>query len=167
MYKLLYKEVLILVAKKELVILSALRENARYSLTEMSRKTRIPVSTLYDRLKSYKGGLIKKYTSVVDFSRLGYGARANLLIKVPRNKIEEIKVFLLNHRSVNNLVKTNNGFNFFLEVIFRNVIELEIFIEKMENIFELIDKKVFYVIEELRREAFLSDPSYLNIINFS
>jgi DNA-binding Lrp family transcriptional regulator len=152
--------------EKELIIISALRENARYSLTDMSKKTRIPVSTIYDKLKTYRGELIKKYTSIIDFNKLGFNARANVLLKVPNDKVELLKSYLLNHGSVNSLSKVNNGYNFFIEVIFRNLMELEAFLENLEIKHSISEKQVFYVIEDLRREDFLSNPQYLKIRNF-
>ena len=38
--------------EKDLLIVSCLRQNARIKLTEMSRTTRIPVSTLFDKTTS-------------------------------------------------------------------------------------------------------------------
>ncbi|MBU4209210.1 MAG: winged helix-turn-helix transcriptional regulator [Proteobacteria bacterium] len=39
-----------MIKKTDLIIISSLRQNAREKLTEMSRKTRIPVSTIFDRI---------------------------------------------------------------------------------------------------------------------
>ncbi|MBR9691938.1 winged helix-turn-helix transcriptional regulator, partial [Candidatus Woesearchaeota archaeon] len=70
--------------KKDLKIIAYLRQNARMPLTKMSRKTQIPVSTIFDRLKMNENSLIVKHTSLLDFSKLGYNTRANITLKVDR-----------------------------------------------------------------------------------
>jgi DNA-binding Lrp family transcriptional regulator len=57
---------------KDVLIVSHLRKDARMELTEMSRLTRLPVSTLYDRTKMHKDeGLVRKYASLLRFEKLG------------------------------------------------------------------------------------------------
>ena len=147
--------------KKDLLIMSSLRQNARQTLTKMSRKTKIPISTIYDRLKYHEDGLITRHTTLLDFAKLGYTTRATVIIKVPREQREAVRDFLLKSPCVNNLMKINNDFDFFFEVIFREIRDLEAFMEKLEENYRIRTKKVFYVIEELKREGFLSDPMQL------
>ena|SRR3989338_11537544 len=144
--------------KKDLLIMSNLRQDARQTLTRMSRKTNIPISTIYDRLKYHENGAIMKHTSIIDFSKLGFTTRATAFIKVPRENREAVREFLLKSSCVNNLMKINNDFDFFFEVIFRQIRDLENFTEKLEEDFKIRSMKVFYIIEELKREGFLSDP---------
>ena len=64
------------VNQKDLLILSHLRQDARMKLTKMSRATRIPVSTLFDKIRGYQvNSIVSKNASLVDFSKLGYQAR--------------------------------------------------------------------------------------------
>ena len=63
--------------KKDLLIVSHLRRDGRTSLTELSKKTRIPISTIFDRLKQNKNNFIKKHTALIDFAKLGYNTRNN------------------------------------------------------------------------------------------
>ena len=148
-----------MIKKTDLVIISSLRQNARAKLTEMSRKTRIPVSTIFDRIKIHEGGLIKKHTALVDFGKLGYNTRANIILKVKREHRDDVREFLMNHPSVNSAFKINNGYDFSIEGIFENIREVEDFIELLEDKFSIKSKQVFYIIDELKKEAFLSNPT--------
>jgi len=67
---------------RERLLLSHFRRNARESLTTISRETRVPVSTIFDKLKHYERQFIRKHTTLVDFSKLGYMTRANVMLKV-------------------------------------------------------------------------------------
>ncbi len=144
--------------KNDLLIMSSLRQDARQTLTKMSRRIKIPISTIYDRLKHHERGLITKHTTLLDFSKLGYATRATVMLKVPREQREAVRDFLQKSACVNTLMKINNDFDFFFEAVFRQICELEAFIERLEEEFKVRTTKVFYIIEELKREGFLSDP---------
>ena len=107
--------------KKDLKILSHLRKNSRLTLTTMSKKTNIPISTIYDRLKLHRGSVIKRFTSLIDFASLGYNTRANIILKVARLHRDGLKGFLVNHPNVNCVFKINNEYDFMVEAVFRNI----------------------------------------------
>ncbi|MBI2549202.1 Lrp/AsnC family transcriptional regulator [Candidatus Woesearchaeota archaeon] len=141
--------------QKDVEIISQLRENARMPLTKMSRRTRIPVSTLFDRIRSNEQTIILRYTSLLDFNKLGYHARAHVHLRVSREDKELLKIFLLSHPSVNAVYRINNGYDFMVEGIFQQVKDLEEFIEHVEQQFSIIDKRSYFIIEDLKREGFL------------
>ncbi|MGM5487849.1 MAG: Lrp/AsnC family transcriptional regulator [Nanobdellota archaeon] len=149
--------------KKDMLIVTCLRNNARESLTNMSKKLKIPVSTIYERLRQNGGGLIKKHTSLIDFNELGYSLRANIMLKVNRSCREEIKEYLLKHFQVNSLYRINNGFDYLCEGVFRHLKEFEEFLEKVEEKFTIEKVDVHYVIDDLKRESFMSDLQLLEI----
>lgn len=147
--------------QKDLKIIAYLRNNARMPLTIMSRKTRIPVSTIFDRLKFSEQSVIVKHTSLLDFGKLGYNTRANITLKVDRDDKEQLKEYLMKNQFVNSVYKINNGFDFMVEGIFKQINDLEIFIDELEKRFKILDKKYFFIIEDLKREAFMSNPELL------
>ena len=142
--------------QKDLIILRLLRTNARMSLTKISRRTNIPVSTIFDRLKFHERNLIKKHTCLLDFAKLGYNTTAKIVLRVEREDRQPLKEFLMKHTSVNSVYKITNGFDFMVEGIFRQVSDLEEFVEQLETKFKIQDKKYFFILEEIKREAFLS-----------
>ena len=107
--------------KKDLKILAYLRNDARMPLTKMSRKTNIPVSTIFDRLKLSENQLIIKHTSLINFSKLGYHTRANITLRVDKEDKEAVKEFLIKNHLVNSVYKINNGFDFMVEGIFKQI----------------------------------------------
>ena len=105
--------------KNDRLILSYLRQNGRMQLTKMSRKTNIPVSTLFERLKAYDQDLIKKHTAILDFAKLGFRTRARILLKVNKVNRLPLKEFLQKSPHTNELFAINNGFDFMVEFLFR------------------------------------------------
>ncbi len=142
--------------KKDLIMLCHLRNNARIQLTEMSKLTGIPVSTLYERLTKQK--FIKKFTAVPDFSMIGFSTRAYVLLSVRAKDKEDVKQFLMGHPHVNNLWRINNGYDFLFEGIFSNVKEVENLFDLLERQYGIRNKVTHYVIDSLKEHDFLSSP---------
>ena len=140
----------------DLKFISHLRSNARETLTNISRRTKIPISTLYDKLKVHECGLIRKHTTLIDFTKLGYNCRANIILKTSRDCRERLCSYLKEHSSVNNLFKINNGFDFLVEGVFESVKAMEEFLEELDRAFLIEDKKTHYIIEDLKREEFMA-----------
>ena len=153
-----------MLTKKDLLILTQLRNNSRETLTKISKNTGVPISTIFDKIKCYQGNLIKKHTSLIDFSKLGFNARANIMVKVDRDKREEAKKFLLNHPNINSIYKISNGFDFLIEGIFKNVKDVEDFIDSLNGKFKLEQTQVYYIIEDIKKEEFMNNKELLNLV---
>jgi len=149
--------------QKDFQIIAYLRRNARMALTDMSRKTNIPVSTIFDRLKANEESFIVKHTCLLDFSKLGYMVRANISLKVERENRDALREFLMKSNCVNSLYKVSSSYDFLAECIFKQIKDLDSFIENVENRFKLQDKNTFFVIEDLKKEEFLSEPQLLDL----
>jgi DNA-binding Lrp family transcriptional regulator len=145
----------------DVLFISYLRNNARETLTKISKKTRIPISTLYDKLRLNQNHIITKHTTLIDFSKLGYNCRASIALKVEREEREPIKEYLMKNTSVNNLFKINNGFDYLLDAVFRNVKEMEDFLDILQSKFKILEQKTHFIIEEIERENFLANPELI------
>ena len=144
------------ITKKDIMLLSQLRENSRETLTRMSKRTGVPVSTLYDRLQYHNGKLIKKFTSLLDFTVLGYMIRVHILIKVSHDTKESLRGFLQKASNANSVVSLNNDFDFLIDAVFKDMAELEGFKERLHENANIEKFKSFFVVDELKREAFMS-----------
>ena len=142
---------------KDLLLLSQLRRNAREKLTTMSRRTRMPVSTIHEKLKGYNAGVIKKHTVLLDYPRLGYQCRAQVLVNAPKETKQALKEHLRKHPNVNSLFKINNGYTYLLDVVFPGLDELDKFIDGLESEYDVSNTQTYYIIDELKREGFLTD----------
>lgn len=145
--------------KSDITILSHLRANGRVPLTELSRKTGLPISTLHERIKKHiKNGLIFP-SALVSFTQLGQTARAHVFLAADQKDRAQLFNHLENHPNVNSLFRINNGWNLLSECIFTDMHSLEDFIDKLEQTFKITKKEVHYTLDELKREAFLKDPT--------
>jgi len=142
-----------MISNRDIQILTHLRTNARKSLVDISKETEIPISTIFDKLKTHEGDIIKKFTAILNFPKLGYHIRKKLIIKTnDRGKLVE---FLLNHKNINSVFKVNNGYDFVADCIFKEMQEWYDFKSQLEK-HNIEDSKILDITTELRREDFLN-----------
>jgi len=67
---------------------------------------------------------------------------------------------------VNSLYRINNGYDFLLQCVFRNVKDLEDFLESLEQKYKIKSKNVWYVIDALKQETFLNDRTFLEMLKY-
>jgi Lrp/AsnC family leucine-responsive transcriptional regulator len=142
----------------DLNILCCLRENSRETLTKMSKVTRIPISSIFDRLRKLESiGVISKHTSLLDMEKIGLNMRVILLIKANGGQRAELEKRQTVNPHVNTLIRTTGTWDFVAEVIFLAVERLGSFLESLDKNYEGIEVSVQHVLKELRRESFLAD----------
>ncbi len=153
-----------MIDKDDLALLAQLRKNSRVKMTKMSRELDIPVSTIFERLKGPLRNYIKRFTCLMNNSEVGFNSRATLILKVDQEQKEEIRAFLEKHQNVNSLYRINNGYDFLLDAIFKQMIDLEEFIEQLEKSFRIKHKEVYFIIDEIKQEGFLAEPGTAHLL---
>jgi Lrp/AsnC family leucine-responsive transcriptional regulator len=145
-----------LVGQVDLKILSSLRKNSRDTLTNISRVTGIPISSVFDRLKRLEAiGVIKKHTSLLDMKKIGIHTRVIILFKTKERVKKEFESWLMENELINTLVKVSGGWTIMAEALFKDTGSLESFMEKCEKSFDLREISVLHILKDLKRESFL------------
>ena len=132
-------------------------------LTAMSRSSNVPVSTIYDRLRVYLGTYVQRTTALLNFQQLGYHTRVNILLRVEPKSRDALRDHLVHALPVNSLFKINNGFDYFADCVFHDMHELEQFLDALDQ-YGVKAKQVYFIIDDIKREAFLSDPSLVDCV---
>ncbi|MBW3011693.1 Lrp/AsnC ligand binding domain-containing protein [Candidatus Woesearchaeota archaeon] len=148
--------------KKYIVLLSCLRNNSRMKLKRMSQLTKIPVTTIHDQLKNFPE--VHKFSALLNFDQLGYFARASLAVSVEPEDRERLGSFLQNTYEVNSLYRINNGYDFLAELVFKKIKDAEQFVARLENEFKIKKKEVHYILDDVKRESFMSSPELVNFL---
>jgi DNA-binding Lrp family transcriptional regulator len=144
-----------MLSEKDKIIFNHLRKNARINLTDIAKITGIPASTIYDRVRSNEKCIVKKHTTLLDFAKLGYNAKAKIALKVNPEDRKRLFDFLSTCKNVNSMYRINYGYDFLVEVIFPGIVDVEDFINSIESNFKIKEKHVFNVIDEIKREEFI------------
>ena len=50
------------------------------------------------------------------------------------------------------------------EAVFVNIKDLEAFLESLDKKFKIENKEVYYIVEDIKKEAFLSDSLLLDVV---
>lgn len=143
--------------RKHWLLTALLRENSRATLKILSKKTGIPASTIFDFLRTQQGGLYKRNVALMDFGLLGFGTKAQVLIRAEKMHRAQLEEFLLKHWNINSLYKVSNGYDYLAEGIFRTMRELESFMQQLADEFHA-KPNAHYVLEDMKQERFLADP---------
>jgi len=151
--------------KSDFLMLAELRNNARQRLTRLSKKTGTPVSTLFQRMRSFNDKIIKGYTILLDEAKLGFSTKAYILLKCKKDNKQEVIARLCKDWNVNSVLRINNGWDLMVNCVFPSMKELEEFTETLDKDFSIKAKEVHYIIEEIKREAFFTDPGFVDFVS--
>ncbi len=139
--------------QRELQILTHLRQDARKSMADIAKATDTPISTVFEKLKKHNRTTIKKFTTILDFPKLGYNIRKKILLSAlePDTVIQ----FLAKHPNVNSIYKSNNGYNIIVDTIFKEMNTWYNFKAKL-HLQSITESKIIDITEEIQREEFLN-----------
>jgi DNA-binding Lrp family transcriptional regulator len=73
--------------EKDYKILDLLKQNSNLTTNQISKKTRIPITTVHNRIKKLKQeGIIKNFTVNLDYEKLGKPLTSYILVTINQNK---------------------------------------------------------------------------------
>ena len=147
---------------KGVEILCELRKDARKNISSISKTVCMPISTVFDRIRDYEKSYIKRHTSLIDFTKLGFDVRVNVAIKADTDRKQDLQRFITHNQNVNSVYKINNGFDFMVEAIFRNSQELQVFLDKVDDYAR--NRQEFFIAEDLKREDFLTNRDLIGLL---
>ena len=104
-------------------------------------------------MRELQSDVIRKSTVILNYSLLGYHTRAQIALKSKNDK-EGLKKHLLCHNNVNQVYKINNNYDFLIETVHKNIIDLDDFLENINTKFGIEKKQMHYLINDLKREGF-------------
>ncbi|MBU0457609.1 MAG: Lrp/AsnC family transcriptional regulator [Nanoarchaeota archaeon] len=140
---------------KTIILLTNLRKNSREKLTTISKRTNIPISTLFDELKKLEDNIILRKTILIDFSKLGYHVKAQVFLKVDENNKDKLKRHLICNENVNTIYRVNNGWDFIIETAHKNIQDLDGLLENISKNFIIQNKQIHYLVEDIKKEGIL------------
>ncbi len=144
-----------MLSENDLKILARLRLNAKEKLNKIAKDIGIPVSTIYDKVRSQERKFIKRFCCLVDFSKLGYGHTAHIAIKA-ENK-DACLAFLTSHHSINSLYKVDNEFDYLAEGVFKDYQDANRFLQQMKISVPIKNALMLNHVGELKKEALFTN----------
>ena len=78
--------------KTDVEIIRVLEKNSRLSLRKIAKKVGVSVATVMHRINRLeKDGIVKRYTTLVDYDKLGYELQAIISGDVSKGKVVEVE----------------------------------------------------------------------------
>jgi DNA-binding Lrp family transcriptional regulator len=142
--------------EKDKQILTVLRSNARLSTKQIAKKTNIPITTVFNRIKNLeKNGIIKYYTAILDKKKLGRGVSANILLNINFDKLskkmmneEDLADKLLRIPGIEAVETMSGEADIILKVSVEDIDKLnELLTKKLRGFEEIVNVKTFIILK--------------------
>ncbi|MFZ2472110.1 MAG: Lrp/AsnC family transcriptional regulator [Methanothrix sp.] len=136
-------------------ILRSLRENARISLQEMSRKSGISDATIQFRLKRMKAnGVIEQFTIVANPAATGYAVTAIMLVQTDNERQDQAVADLTKIPEITEVYEILGEYDLFVKVWSKSLEELNALInDRIRSIEGIEDLHEIIVVERAKEET--------------
>lgn len=143
-------------SEREIILLTGLREGGKKNVLQIAKQNKIPKSTMFDTLRNLEKNNIFDYRAYLDFEKIGFSIKIFYVIKTNMRCKNKLRFYLIEKNSVNSLYSLGVDSDFLFEIYFKNFKEVHEFEEELDRNFEIFDKKMFNVIENIKFENFLT-----------
>jgi Lrp/AsnC family leucine-responsive transcriptional regulator len=118
-------------------ILNQLQLNARLTHAEIGRRIGLSAPAVAERIKRMQDdGIIKGFTVDIDFSRLSYGQKVWVGVKLPRGYINAFLKECRQIEGVTDIIHTTGEFCFFVAIIVASTAELSGILDRLGKLGE-------------------------------
>jgi DNA-binding Lrp family transcriptional regulator len=113
-------------------ILMLLQEDSRLSFNKIAGKLGISVGTAFNRIKSLEDkGVLKQYTILVDYSKLGFTMTAIVLIQAEGTHLVDVENEIADMKNVVSVYDITGDYDIAITVRFKDRTELNAFVKKL------------------------------------
>ena len=96
----------------DLRIINLLMENSKWSYRKLAARLGVSVATVMNRVNRLnKEKIIKKYSAIIDYEKLGYELSAIVEVRVSRGKMADIEKKIAEHPNVSAVFDTTGHFD--------------------------------------------------------
>ena len=119
----------------DLRIIQVLNKDARMPFTAIAEELNVSDATVRNRVrKMLEEGVIKRFNVLLDYHKLGRIIKAFIGLRVQPPKLKEVVGHLIDNPDVQVLYRTTGEVDLFVEVIFKDMEELNSFLESELNL---------------------------------
>ena len=116
-------------------LVKLLARNSRLSVRNLARELGLASSTVHARIKKLvENGLVKRFTILPDYERLGYQLTALILLQIEGGKIVDVGEFVARDPRVMQVYDVTGDYDLAIIAKFRSINELDEFIKRVNRI---------------------------------
>jgi DNA-binding Lrp family transcriptional regulator len=136
----------------DMKIIQCLTDDGRCTYKKISEEAGVSEATVKNRIdKLQKEGILKKFTVILDYHKLGRAIKAFIGLKVQPAKLSSIVKDIEKNPDVHVLYRTSGDVDLLIEVIFEQMEDLNAFLEKEIALDGIIGTVVTIVIGPYKR----------------
>ena len=115
-------------------ILNIIVENSRLSLRKIAKKANVSVATVMHHIKKLeKDGVIKKYTSKLDYEKAGYDIEVMIEIRISKGKLFEVERKIASNPNVFAVYDITGAFDSLVLARFPTRRQMDHFLKKLQT----------------------------------
>jgi len=137
----------------DLAILRSLIKNSRITISQMSKEIDVPDATISNRLKKLEVDLIRRYTMILDWQKLGLEITSIIIIQTESEKHESVKEELSRLEEVSEVYSVSGEYDILIKVWVPGIEELNHLINtKIRSIEGVEDLTEMIVMERVKED---------------
>jgi len=134
-------------------ILRSLIKNSRITLSQMSKEIDVPDATISNRLKKLEEDVIKRYTVILDWQKIGLDITTIIIIQTESEKHEYVKEELSKLEEVSEVYSVSGEYDILIKVWVSDIEELnQLMNTKIRSVDGVEDLTEMIVMERVKEE---------------
>lgn len=136
-------------------ILNILLDNSRLSYREISKKVGVSVATIMHRVNRLeKEKIIKKYTVILDYEKLGYDVEITVHLKIGKGKLFELEQKIAKHKNVYAVYDVTGKADAIIIARFKNRRSMDTFLKKIQKYNFIERTETSLILNTIKEENF-------------
>lgn len=137
-------------------ILNVIIENSRLSLRQIAKKTNVSVATVMHHIKNLEENkIIKKYTTKIDYEKVGFDVVVLIEIKISKGKLFEVEKKIATHPNVSVIYDITGTSDAVILARFQTTRQMDNFLKKIQT-YEFVERtETKLVLNTIKEESML------------
>ncbi len=139
--------------EKNIAIINVLLDNARHSYRQVAQKVGASAATVMHRVQDMeKEKIIRKYSAVPDYEKLGYDITVLIEVQVGKGKLAQVENKIAQHPHVVAVYDVTGAFDIIILAKFKNRRAMDAFLKKIQTYDFVLRTNTRLVLQTIKEE---------------
>lgn len=137
------------------LVLFSLLENSRLSFRRLAKKINVSTPTVLNKIKKLENEkVIKSYTTILDYEKLGFELQALIDVKISKGDLFEVERAIARHRNVQAIYNISGDLDALIIAKFKKREDLDNFIKKIQ-VMDFVERTKTRIVLKTIKEGFV------------